>query len=166
MDTAELANGSTTNGNEGPIDRLVREIEEMLAPLEARRGQLIAELHDVEEEQARLQAGIDGLTGVLRPPSEEEKPRKKKPQSDAASGYATRASQKTIDDVYAAIATSKAEDPTAAQIMEVTGMSQTAVMAAIAALRQSERIRVSGSRRNATDSRTSGRAPSTYAVMP
>lgn len=165
-----VANGATpeVNGNhEGSIERLVREIEEVLAPLDARREQLTAELLDIDEERERLKAGIAGLTGMLAIPSESKpvtKPVRKKPGSSDVHGPST----KMLDDVYAFIARSVKEgqpDVIKDEICEALGISQSTAMDSLRRLRDQERIRLVGSRRSENDTRTGGRAPSAYTVM-
>lgn len=167
MDTAVVTNGTTplTNGNEGLIDRLVREIEDALAPLDARRERLEAELLDLNEERQRLQAGIAGLTGALVPRAGEEPPKKKPAKPPSEENPRRYASQKTLDDIYAFIATADRE-LTSIEIREGTGYSESVTHGAIRMLRDAERIRITGTRRKPEDGRAGGKPPATYAVMP
>jgi hypothetical protein len=171
LDTV-VANGTTptSSGNEGMIERLVREIEEALAPLDARREQLEAELLDLNEERERLNAGIAGLTGALRVEQPERKRSGPKPGlgSTAAGKGQHNPSQKILDDVYALIATATRDgkDLTAAEISELAGLSKSTIMRSVALLREAERVRIIGTRKDKDDDRVGGRGANAYQVMP
>lgn len=170
---ATIANGSAAEAIESPVERLIREIEDVLAPLDARREQLEAELSDLNEERDRLNAGIAGLSGQLSL-AQPEKPAKKKPGPQPAPGskQAGRGqhdpSQKIMDDVYALIATATRDggDLTAAEMAERLSLSKSTVMRSVALLRESERVRIIGTRKDVGDDRIGGRGANAYAVMP
>jgi len=152
------ANGSVADAV-NPIDRITREMEELLAPLSARREQLQAELDDLDAEALRLNAAIQALNGRLPTP---EKPAvKKKPSAGTHT-----VSQKVLDDVYAVLAKARGAELTMAEVAEEAGLSHSTTSEAIRVLRRDERIRLTGTRRREDDDRTGGKPPSTYAVMP
>lgn len=159
----------SANGNEGPIDRLVREIEGLLAPLDARREQLEAELLDLNVERERLHAGIAGLTGALplARPEAKAKSGSSKPPSAKPKGQ-HNPSQKILDDIYALVATASRDgkDLTASEATRLSGLSKSTVMRAIVLLREAERIRYVGTRKEEGDERVGGRGANAYAVMP
>jgi hypothetical protein len=147
---------------ESPIERLIREIEDVLAPLDARREQLEAELLDLNQERERLNAGIAGLSGQL--PAQEKRPGPKPSPSQVGRGQ-HNPSQKILDDVYALVATASRDgkDLTAS---ELSGLSKSTVMRAVAILREAERMRIVGTRKDENDGRVGGRGANAYAVMP
>jgi DNA-binding transcriptional ArsR family regulator len=150
---------------ESPIERLIREIEDVLAPLDARREQLEAELLDLNQERERLNAGIAGLSGQL--PAQEKRPGPKPSPSQVGRGQ-HNPSQKILDDVYALVATASRDgkDLTAAEISSLAGLSKSTVMRAVAILREAERMRIVGTRKDENDGRVGGRGANAYAVMP
>jgi hypothetical protein len=151
---------------ESPIERLIREIEDVLAPLDARREQLEAELLDLNQERERLNAGIAGLSGRL--PAQEKKQPGPKPSPSQVGRGQHNPSQKILDDVYALVATASRDgkDLTAAEISSLAGLSKSTVMRAVALLREAERMRIVGTRKDENDERVGGRGANAYAVMP
>lgn len=155
---------------ESPIERLIREIEDVLAPLDARREQLEAELFDLNEERERLNAGIAGLSGRLPVATPEKKKPSPKPSADSrqAGKGQHNPSQKILDDVYAAIATASRDgkDLTSAEIAELLALSKSTIMRSVHLLREDERVRIVGTRKDEGDDRVGGRGANAYAVMP
>jgi len=158
-------NGRAQNGaavDDDPLAAHARSLEQMLAPIEAHRAQLEAELADLVEQENRIGAAITALTS-RRAPEPKSKPAKPKVAAQSTPPL-KGVSQKTLDDVYAVIV--RGSDQTAGEITELTGLSASIVMSAVASLRRDERIRVTGKRPDPNRSHPGGRAPATYSVMP
>jgi response regulator of citrate/malate metabolism len=160
LDTATpVANGSVpaTTAHSSTLDeiksRARQEMEQLLTPLTARREQLEAELRDVTGEISEIQATVAALTGA--PPVPQRKP-KTKGQHEP--------SQKVLDDVYAIIARAS-DDMTAGEVSEAAQLSRSTVMRCIQILRETERIRLVGTRKEAGDERVGGRGANAYKVM-
>jgi hypothetical protein len=156
--------------DESPIERLIREIEDVLAPLDARREQLEAELFDLNEERERLNAGIAGLSGRLPAAQPEKKKSGPKPSADSRQAGKGQhdPSQKIVDDVFATVLarTREGEDITCNEISDTLGLAKSTVLRGIAILRETERIRIVGTRKAADDGRVGGRGANAYTVMP
>lgn len=160
MESATV-NGSDPNGAvDDPLAAHARSLEEMLVPIETRRKKLEAELADLTDQEARVNAAIEALTGKATA----AKAKPSKPAAKPSRGI----SQKNLDDVYACVA--RASEPiTYAQIQEQTEMTQSVVHNALRVLREQERIRIAGiaSMRTGEGARISGgKPPRLYAVMP
>jgi hypothetical protein len=125
--------------NEDPIERIIGELEEQLAPLASRRAQLEAETAEILRAEDRIRAGITALrTGAPKTKAKAGRP-------PAPAGRTGRPAQKTIDDIYAIIAT--AEEPvTIRDITEhgTVNVSRATIEKVIAILRSDERIRIAG----------------------
>jgi response regulator of citrate/malate metabolism len=135
--------------------RARQEMDGLLAPLSARRGQLEAELAEViaqEQEIHRARHALDGGVVIDR-----AKTKPKAGQHDP--------SQKTLDDVYAVFATA-GKDLTSGEVGELAQLSRSTVLRCIQILRENERIRLIGTRKEAGDTRTGGRGSNAYEVMP
>jgi CRP-like cAMP-binding protein len=134
-----------------PLAGIIDQLEHELAPITARKSQLEAEIGDLIKQEGRIKAGISALrTGAP-----------KKPSSSAPSTGGTKPwkpSQKTVDDVYATIATA-AEPLTIAQITEAVDTSRGTVEKAVNALRAEQKIRLAGVA-------ASPGAPKTFGTMP
>lgn len=138
-----------------PLDRIIEQLEEEKAPLSARRAQLEAEIAELLKREERINAGIAGL----------KQGRPKKPAGSGQMGGTKsgmpstwQPSQKSCDDVYAAIATAS-EPLTINQISEATGLSRSATDKTVAHLRSEQKIRLAG--RAALPG-----GPKTYGTMP
>jgi hypothetical protein len=129
------------NGTAPPVvDALEQYAEGMahlLAPLSARRAQLEAEVAELVEQEARIKDALSALRGPKR------SPRVPPPKDKAKSTNEWRPSQKTLDDVYAALA--KADGPlNYSDLAEATGHSRGSVTKAIDILRKEARVRFVG----------------------
>jgi response regulator of citrate/malate metabolism len=134
--------------------RARQELAELLAPLTARRAQLEAELAAIvtqEQEIHRTRAALDGEV-------------KRKPKSSVGKGQHDP-SQKTLDDVYAIFARA-GKDLTCGEVGNLAGLSRTTVMRCVQILRDNERLRLVGTRKEADDTRVGGRGSNAYVVMP
>jgi DNA invertase Pin-like site-specific DNA recombinase len=137
--------------SEDPLAPYIEGLERELAPLTARRAQLESEIADILKSESRIKAGIQALRHGAP-----KKPATSKPA--ASGGNDWRPSQKTLDDVYAALAQS-ADPMTTREIAEQTGISRGTVTKSVEILRSEERVRLAG---NAA----SPGAPKVYGVMP
>lgn len=148
---------ATTNGNgtlpleatSDPLAPYIEGLERELAPLAARRAQLESEVAEILKNEARIKAGITALkTGAPKRPSS---------ATTKASSQDWAPSQKTVDDVYAALARSD-EPLSVTQLAEAAEISRGTVSKAIDVLRSQERVRLVG------NAATAG-SPKIYAVM-
>jgi response regulator of citrate/malate metabolism len=138
--------------------RARQELAELLAPLTARRAQLEAELAAIvtqEQEIHRTRAALDGSPSVEV---------KRKSKSSVGKGQHDP-SQKTLDDVYAIFARA-GKDLTCGEVGNLAGLSRTTVMRCVQILRDNERLRLVGTRKEADDTRVGGRGSNAYVVMP
>ena len=139
MSTNALANGASdaAEATPDPLDEHIAALESMLPALAAERGQIEAQLRDVVGREQRIHDGIAGLRG--KPAS--------KPVPKQKLGGKNPQSQKTIDDVYAAIA--RAPEPISVNEiteLEETTIGRSAVQNAVTHLRSVERVRVAAKR--------------------
>lgn len=74
-------------------------------------------------------------------------------------------SQKTLDDVYAIFATA-GRDLTSGEASELAQLSRSTTMRCIQILRDNDRIRLIGTRKEEGDTRQGGRGSNAYQVMP
>lgn len=142
---------TTTNGTAppDPLDAIIGQLEEQLAPISARKGQLESEIADLLKQESRIKNGIS----ALRQGAPRSAPARNKPDS-----HAWVPSQKTIDDVYAVIATA-AEPVTVSQITEAANVSSSTIKKALDFLRSEQKVRICGTA-------PSPGSPKTYGPMP
>jgi hypothetical protein len=118
-----------------PLAPIIEQLEEQLAPISARKAQLESEIGDLIKQENRIKGGISALRSGT--------PRKQAPSSGNRDSHAWTPSQKTLDDIYAVLAT--ADDPlTIAQVCEQVDVSSSTVKKAIDALRSDQKIRLCG----------------------
>lgn len=111
-------------------------MEHLLAPISARRAQLEAEVTELAEQEARIKDALSALRGPKRSP-------RTQPATKGKSTNEWRPSQKTLDDVFAALAT--ADEPmNYSDLAEATGHSRGSVTKAIEILRKEARVRFVG----------------------
>jgi hypothetical protein len=126
----------TTNGTAppDPIEQIIGDLEQHLAPISARKAQLESEIADLLKQESRIKGGI----AALRQGAPRSAPARNRPDS-----HAWMPSQKTIDDIYAVIAT--ADEPlTISQITEQASVSSSTVKKTIDHLRSEQKIRICG----------------------
>jgi hypothetical protein len=135
-----------------PLAGIVAQLERELAPISARKAQLEAEIGDLLKQESRIKAGIS----ALRSSAPRSAPARAGTKA-ARDSHDWVPSQKTLDDIYAVIAT--AEEPlTINQITERVDVSAATVKKATTALRSEQKIRICGTA-------PSPGAPKTYGPM-
>jgi response regulator of citrate/malate metabolism len=142
-------------------DRIKRELKEALTPISQRREQLEAELRDLAVEEEEYTSALAALNG------EALRSTRKKPQASATTTVRKthRVGEATLTEVHGYF--SEKGEATATQASEDLGISESAVRAAIANLRDDERLRITGTRRSPDDPRGgAGKPPNLYGVMP
>jgi hypothetical protein len=141
--------------SEDPLDRIAGELEEERAPLTARRAQLEAEIADLFKREQRIDAALAGLrTGRPSGAGGAKKP--------TAGSKDWVPSQKTLDEVYAAIARADKDGDgplTMTQIVDRVHVSRATVEKVLRYLRSEQKIRIVGTA-------PSPGAPKTYGPMP
>jgi response regulator of citrate/malate metabolism len=137
--------------------RARQEMEQLLAPLTARRAQLEAELAAIIAQEQEVHRARHALEGGVIIDRTKTKSKVGKGQHDP--------SQKTLDDVYAVFARA-GKDLTSGEVGELAQLSRSTVLRCIQILRDNERIRLVGTRKEAGDERVGGRGSNAYAVMP
>lgn len=161
MDIAASPPGANGSVTEHPLERIKRELRDELAPITSRREQLQAALADLSEEESRIASALAALNGevVRKKPAPAAKPT----PTPAYKGH--KVGQATLDEVYEYFA--EHGEMTATEVIDGLGVSESAVRAAIAKLREDERLRITGTKRGIDDTRRSGgKPPNTYGVMP
>lgn len=131
MSTPALSNGTA---HADPLAPVIEQLQEQLAPLSARRSQLEAELSEIGIQEQRIKDGLVALR--LRPARAPQKP-------GGSSKNQWTPSQKTQDDVYAALA-KMTEPASTTQISEMCGVSRGTVEKAVHELRKKDRVRYCG----------------------
>jgi hypothetical protein len=119
-----------------PLDAEVERLEGLLAPLEARRSDLEAELAEIAERERRLNGAITALSG---PPP--KKPAGAKPRASNNSNVWTPGAE-TIERVFNVLRAGGQMNITEAA--EQAGTSRDTVQRSLTELRKQERVRLVG----------------------
>lgn len=136
-----------------PLAPYIEGLERELAPLAAKRAQLESEVAEILKQEQRITAGIQALKSGA-PKKKAATPAK----APTGGGNDWRPSQKTLDDVYAALSRSDAP-MTVREIADASGVSRGTVQKSLDVLRSEERVRLAG------NAAAQG-APKVYGVMP
>jgi seryl-tRNA synthetase len=144
-------NGTVPGPSSDPLGDVIGQLEEKLAPLAAERTQLEAQVAELLRQEERIKAGISALRGSA--------PRSPRPAvKGGRDSHDWWPSEKTRDEIYAAIAAADAP-LTVAQITERVAVSSSTVKKALDLLRSEQKIRLAGTA-------PSQGAPKIYGVMP
>lgn len=130
------ATNGTVPASSDPLAAIIAELEDLLAPLTAERQQLEARLKDLDTQSLKIREGIAALsTSARQPPPPKPKAGRNK--------HDWSPSQKTLDDIYAALVNS--EEPLAVTaISDLVKTSRGTVTKAIEELRRRELVRFVG----------------------
>jgi hypothetical protein len=138
--------GAEPSASEQFLAAKVRELQEFLAPLSARRAQLEAEIVQIDREQRRIQKAVQALSG------DDTRSKHAKPGTRTAAVHGRRDWSKTakpraenIEMVYNAL--QAADHPLSVAELHVAtnaAVSTETITRAVAWLREQERIRIAG----------------------
>lgn len=137
-----------------PLDLIAAQLEEEKAPITARRAQLEAEIAELARREGRIDAALLGLRGktATAPSTRAKGPR---------DSHDWKPSQKTLDDIYAAIVQAERNDAEATvnYIVGQTNVSSSTVKKALDYLRSEQKVRITGTAAQQG-------SPKTYGTMP